>query len=165
MEQLSQGLSQLFHAVEETQRSIMSFTMATLKSGGDKVPSGSAGVSSPKAGPPKDHYPHRRELGKSVINSDEVNPKTQEVTKMFSEKEGMIEARFGRKLDMPIFNGETPEGWVFQAERYFHLNQLMEEEKQLAGVVCLDGDALTWFGWRETRKEFASWTELKVQIL
>ena len=47
---------------------------------------------------------------------------------------------------MPIFSGDNPEGWVFRAERCFHLNQLTEGKKLLAASICLDGDALTWFG-------------------
>ena len=64
-----------------------------------------------------------------------------------------------------MFNGENPEGWVFRAERYFHLNHLTKEEKLMAAVVCLDEDALSWFSWVESRSTFTSWTELKSQLL
>ena len=39
---------------------------------------------------------------------------------------------------------------MFRAERFFHLNQLTEE-KLMAAVVCLDGDALSWYSWVKSR--------------
>ena len=66
---------------------------------------------------------------------------------------------------MPVFNGENPEGWVFHVEQYFHLNQLIKEEKLTTTVVCLDGDALSWFSWMEGRMVFASWADLKYHLL
>ena len=65
MEQLTQGMSQLFHAVEENQRSIVSLTSATLKTGGNKVATkGSAGASTPGGDPPVDPGVQRKESGK-----------------------------------------------------------------------------------------------------
>ena len=66
---------------------------------------------------------------------------------------------------MPVFSGENPEGLVFRVERYFHLNQLTKEEKLIVAVVCLDGDALSWFSWMEGRMVFASWADLKYHLL
>ena len=34
----------------------------------------------------------------------------------------------GRRLEMPIFTGDNPDGWIFQAKRYFNINHLTEEE-------------------------------------
>ena len=70
-------------------------------------------------------------------------------------------ARLGRKLDMPIFQGENPEGWVFREKRYFQLNQLTEEEKLMAAIVSFYGDALSWFSWMKIKMTFGSWTELE----
>ena len=45
------------------------------------------------------------------------------------------------------FDGENPDKWILQAERYFHFHRLMEEEILEATVVTLEGDALRWFQW------------------
>ena len=37
----------------------------------------------------------------------------------------------GRRLEMPIFEGENPDEWIFRAKRYFAVNQLTDEEKIL----------------------------------
>jgi len=35
----------------------------------------------------------------------------------------------GRRLEMLVFEGEDPDGWIFRAERYFTINQLTKLEK------------------------------------
>ena len=47
-----------------------------------------------------------------------------------------------KQLDLPIFNGENSDGWIFQAERYFHFHKLTEEEIMESAMVSLAGDAL-----------------------
>ncbi|KAL4589299.1 hypothetical protein LXL04_002205 [Taraxacum kok-saghyz] len=49
-----------------------------------------------------------------------------------------------RKVDMPAFNGTDPDGWILQAERYFAIYQLIDEEKLEAAILSLSGDALAW---------------------
>lgn len=56
-----------------------------------------------------------------------------------------------RKLDLPMFDGTNPNGWILRAERYFKFHHLDEEDKVEAAVVALEGDALLWFQWESTR--------------
>ena len=60
-------------------------------------------------------------------------------TPMFGDWHG------GRRLEMPIFNGENLDDWIFRVERYFSINRLTEEEKIVAVGVSVNGDALSWF--------------------
>lgn len=34
-----------------------------------------------------------------------------------------------KKLDMPLFDGTNPDGWILRAERYHHFYRLSEEDK------------------------------------
>lgn len=43
-------------------------------------------------------------------------------------------------------------GWIFRVERYFQVNIIHEAEKLEVVVVCLEGLALGWYQWLETRK-------------
>ena len=71
MEQLTQGMSQLFLAVEETQRSIISITSATLKTRGNKAAAeGSAGASTLGGDPPVDPGVQRKDSGKQVTKPE-----------------------------------------------------------------------------------------------
>ncbi|RDX80407.1 Retrovirus-related Pol polyprotein, partial [Mucuna pruriens] len=50
-----------------------------------------------------------------------------------------------RRLEVPYFTGEDPNGWIHRVERYFDINHILEEEKVLAASICLEGKALNWF--------------------
>ena len=47
-----------------------------------------------------------------------------------------------RRLEMPIFEGWNPEGWIFCVERFFLWHGMTEEEKLVAATISLDGEAL-----------------------
>lgn len=40
------------------------------------------------------------------------------------------------KLELPMFNGDNPYGWIFGAERCFSINQ-MEEVEKLEATTCV----------------------------
>ena len=42
----------------------------------------------------------------------------------------------GRRLEMSLFEGEEPDGWIFQANRYFAVNRLTDEEKMDTATLC-----------------------------
>ncbi|KAL5578650.1 hypothetical protein UlMin_011092 [Ulmus minor] len=56
-----------------------------------------------------------------------------------------------RKLEMPIFDGSNPDGWILKAERYFSLNRLSNEEKLEAAIIAFEGEALSMVVWEEMR--------------
>lgn len=58
-----------------------------------------------------------------------------------------------RKLKLPVFDDEDPNGWIFKAERYFSINQIGEDEMMEATVVCLEGEALAWFQWEKKMRK------------
>ena len=69
------------------------------------------------------------------------------------------------RLDLPLFSGDNPDGWIFRAERYNLLNRLSEEHMLEAAIIGLEGDALTWFQWEHQRRPILSWATLKQLIL
>ena len=70
-----------------------------------------------------------------------------------------------KRLDMPSFNGENPDGWILRAERFFKFYRLSEEDKLEAAVVALEGDALFWYQWEHKRHPMTTWGEMKGLIL
>lgn len=70
-----------------------------------------------------------------------------------------------KKLDLPVFEGQNPDGWILRAERYFSFYRLGEDEKLEAAVVSLDGDALLWYQWEHQRRPLRRWEELKGMLL
>ncbi|KAL2904878.1 Galactocerebrosidase [Bienertia sinuspersici] len=70
-----------------------------------------------------------------------------------------------KKLDLPLFDGTNPDGWIIRAKRYFNFYRLLAEEKVEAAVVALEGDALLWYQWEHKRKPIRLWEEMKGMIL
>lgn len=70
-----------------------------------------------------------------------------------------------RKLDLPTFEGDNPDGWILRAERYFKFYRLTDDEQMEAAVVSLDGDALLWYQWEQGRRPIRCWEELKGMLL
>lgn len=70
-----------------------------------------------------------------------------------------------RKLDMPLFDGENPDGWILRAERYFNFYKISETDKLEATVVALESDALLWFQWEHSRRPMTRWKEMKSLLL
>lgn len=88
-------------------------------------------------------------LGKSLKTSAQgrrSNDKGKSVEKTYPQTwggEGGIGVLI-KKLELPLFNGENLDGWIFLVERYFEINYLFSEEKFQVVVVCLEGEALMW---------------------
>ncbi|KAK8559995.1 hypothetical protein V6N12_012804 [Hibiscus sabdariffa] len=70
-----------------------------------------------------------------------------------------------RRLELPIFSGDNPYGWLNRAKRYFHFNGIGDEDTLEAAAVCLDGKALNWFQWWEAITPIITWDIFRVAIL
>ena len=68
-------------------------------------------------------------------------------------------------LEMPIFEGLNPEGWVFRVEQFFTVHRMTEVEKMVAATISLDREALAWFQWEEGHRPIQVWLELKARLL
>lgn len=69
------------------------------------------------------------------------------------------------KLDMPVFDGTDPDGWILRVERYFAFYKLTETEMLEAVVVAFEGDALRWYQWEQKCRPIRFWGDLKEFIL
>lgn len=70
-----------------------------------------------------------------------------------------------KRLELPMFSGEDPLGWVFRVERFFRMSNISAEEKLDAATVALEGKALSWFLWVESRRPWRNWTDLKRELI
>ncbi|XP_062085608.1 uncharacterized protein LOC133791705 [Humulus lupulus] len=65
------------------------------------------------------------------------------------------------RMELPLFSGENPNGWVYRIERYFLLTRMTEAMMLETAIVSLDGDALTWCQWENQRRPITSWATLR----
>ena len=70
-----------------------------------------------------------------------------------------------KRLDLPAFQGENPDGWIDKVEHYFSVYVLNETEKVATVLLGLEGRALTWWQWVKYRKAITSWGEFKNMML
>ncbi|KAF7814687.1 Retrotransposable element Tf2 [Senna tora] len=98
--------------------------------------------------------------GDKEKDSEEVNDKAKD-----SGEANDGDGSRHRKLELPIFEGDEAIGWLFKVERYFSLNKMSDDEKLEAVAVCMEGKALNWLQWLETRMNIASWEMFKGELL
>lgn len=72
---------------------------------------------------------------------------------------------YPRRIEIPMFGGEDPIGWIFRADKYFFVNCFRAEDKVQAVGVCMEGLTLTWLQWEEARGLFGSWEEFKETLI
>ncbi|XP_044474694.1 uncharacterized protein LOC123202715 [Mangifera indica] len=68
-------------------------------------------------------------------------------------------------MELPLFDGGNPWGWIAKAERYFQMNGMDERERIPAVILCFEGEALSWWQFRELWQPFREWRELKEELL
>ncbi|KAF7812804.1 Retrotransposable element Tf2 [Senna tora] len=98
--------------------------------------------------------------GEKEKDSDEVNDKAKEKESVNDDDSNKY-----RKLELPLFDGDDAVGWLFRVERYFSINRMKDEDKLEAVAVCLEGRALNWLQWIETRVEMRTWPKFKTELL
>ncbi|XLT30682.1 hypothetical protein HN873_061974 [Arachis hypogaea] len=52
-----------------------------------------------------------------------------------------------RELDLLVFSGEDPNGWLVRMERYFRVIGVVLAQRLNFATMALEGEALTWFEW------------------
>ncbi|KAA0062917.1 histone-lysine N-methyltransferase ASHR1 isoform X3 [Cucumis melo var. makuwa] len=56
---------------------------------------------------------------------------SEKADKKFDTEDNNGDQNKFKKVEMPVFNGEDPDSWLFRAERYFQIHKLSESEKML----------------------------------
>ena len=68
------------------------------------------------------------------------------------------------KGELPVFNGSNTAAWIRQAERFFRLNSIKEEERLDTVVLYLGGAALDWYMWAEDNIDIKDWHDCRLKI-
>lgn len=50
-----------------------------------------------------------------------------------------------RKLEMPPFDGDSPDSWLYKAEFYFEINLLTDAEKRTVSVISFAPAVVDWY--------------------
>ena len=81
--------------------------------------------------------------GKRKLRPDDIIEGDEEGEMSLSLETGVGQDRIKfKKLEMPVFNGEDPDGWIYRAEHYFQMHLLNEQEKLKIAIVSMEGKGL-----------------------
>ncbi|CAM8948182.1 unnamed protein product [Rhodiola kirilowii] len=68
------------------------------------------------------------------------------------------------RLEVPIFNGDGVEGWLFQLERFFDLHETPPEQMLAVAPLYMTGEALRWYQWKHITGQIHTWVQLARDI-
>ncbi|MCI32608.1 retrotransposon gag protein, partial [Trifolium medium] len=85
-----------------------------------------------------------------------------------NQLEGEALAEFRRsvkKVELPMFEGEDPVGWISRAEVYFRVQDTRPEIKVNLAQLCMEGPTIHFFNSLINENEDLNWEQLKHALL
>lgn len=70
----------------------------------------------------------------------------------------------GRVMELPIYDGQNPDDWVFRAEKCFAVNHVAEEDRLGQALACLTGSAVTWLRYTQDMEDLKDWKYFKDKL-
>lgn len=70
-----------------------------------------------------------------------------------------------RKVEMPVFDGSSPFGWIARVERYFRLGNFHGLERLQLISMNLEGAVLNWFNGEMEHDPFTDWLQFKQRLV
>ncbi|XP_026399607.1 uncharacterized protein LOC113295489 [Papaver somniferum] len=61
------------------------------------------------------------------------------------------------QLKFPVFDGDDPDGWIFQEDQYFLWHSIANNLKVNLAAAHLKGEANDWFRWKRTQQQILTW--------
>ncbi|GAU25314.1 hypothetical protein TSUD_375770, partial [Trifolium subterraneum] len=70
-----------------------------------------------------------------------------------------------KKVELPMFTGEDPAGWISRSEIYFHVHETISEVKVKLAHLCMEGSTIHFFNSLLRENEDLTWEGLKEALL
>lgn len=70
-----------------------------------------------------------------------------------------------KKVELPMFNGEDPAGWITRAEIYFRVHETSEEVKVNLAQLCMENETIYFFNALLSDYDELTWDDLKHELL
>ncbi|MCI44039.1 retrotransposon-derived protein PEG10-like, partial [Trifolium medium] len=68
----------------------------------------------------------------------------------------------GKKVKLPLFDGEDPVAWITHAEIYFDVQGTADEMRVKLARLSMEGSIIHWFNLLMETEDDLSWENLKV---
>ncbi|CAA7051697.1 unnamed protein product [Microthlaspi erraticum] len=66
-----------------------------------------------------------------------------------------------KNVEMPVFDGRLPYGWISRVERFFQLGHYAEKEKLALVALHLEGSVLNWFYGEMEKAPISNWSQFR----
>lgn len=70
-----------------------------------------------------------------------------------------------KKVELPMFDGDDPMGWITRAEIYFEVQNSSEAIKVKLAKLCMEGTTIHWFNLLCATVENLSWEDFKRALI
>ncbi|MCH97391.1 retrotransposon gag protein [Trifolium medium] len=78
----------------------------------------------------------------------------------------MVEFRHSaKKVELPMFDGDDPAGWISRAEVYFRVQDTSPEIKVSLAQLCMEGPTIHFFNSFLNEEEELTWERVKFALL
>ncbi|XP_026459814.1 uncharacterized protein LOC113360524 [Papaver somniferum] len=67
-------------------------------------------------------------------------------------------------LKFPQFDGDDPDGWLFNADQYFAVHTVDDALKITIAFANLKGDANVWFRWKQSKAAIVTWADFGAHL-
>ncbi|PNX84349.1 pentatricopeptide repeat-containing protein [Trifolium pratense] len=67
----------------------------------------------------------------------------------------------GKKVKLPLFDGEDPVAWITRAEIYFDVQNTPDEMRVKLSRLSMEGSTIHWFNLLMETEDELSWEKLK----
>ena len=99
----------------------------------------------------------RSKGGESLVNGEErrEEPSRQE-NQWEKENEGEMKL-WTRRVELQVFEGVDPMGWLAKAEKFFEVQNLTAEERLKLAFISMEGSTSPWFSFWIKNSKNPSW--------
>ncbi|MCI06138.1 retrotransposon gag protein, partial [Trifolium medium] len=110
-----------------------------------------------------------KQLGLRSTNQT-ANQTTNQTTNLVSEnsegESSQVESRLaGKKVKLPVFEGEDPVAWITRAEIYFDVQNTADEMRVKLARLSMEGSTIHWFNLLLETEDDLSWEKLKKGLI
>ncbi|MCI29512.1 retrotransposon gag protein, partial [Trifolium medium] len=71
----------------------------------------------------------------------------------------------GKKVKLPLFEGEDPVAWITRAEIYFDVQGTVDEMRVKLARLSMEGSTIHWFNLLMETEDDLSWEKLKKALI
>jgi len=69
------------------------------------------------------------------------------------------------KVELPLFDGSDPVGWITRAETYFEIQNVFDNNKVKLTKLSMEGSTIHWFNLLFETEDHLSWAMLKQALI